>query len=84
MRLYYGLIFLDDGKTVSVWNTDGKRLIKKFTGSLVYAKSLSGRPVVSIKTKYYEIDSEKGLTGEISENKSIFERFVSTLPDITR
>ena len=72
VRLYYGLIFLDDGKTVSVWNTDGKRLIKKFTGSLVYAKSLSGRPVVSIKTKYYEIDSEKGLTGEISENQIDF------------
>lgn len=35
-------------------------------------ESLSGRPVVSIKTKYYEIDSEKGLTGEISENQIDF------------
>ncbi len=72
VRFYYGLIFLDDGKNVSVWNTDGKRLIKSFTGSLVYAKSLSGKPVVSIKNKYYEIDSKEGLTDAISEDKIDF------------
>ena len=72
VRLYYGLILLDNGKQISVRNSDGKVLIKDFKGSLVYAKSIYGRPVVNIKNKYYEIDYKKGLLGSIGEDEINF------------
>lgn len=66
VRLYFGLIFLDNGKTVSVYNSDGRRLIKSFDGILVYGKTEAGDPAVKIGEKYYGINSDTGLSAEVS------------------
>lgn len=72
VRFYFGLILLDNGKTISVYNSDGKRLIRSFTGTLVYAKTDSGDPAVMIKNKYYGINENTGLTDEISADRIRF------------
>ena len=80
VRLYYGLIFFDDGEKISVRNSDGKVLIQDFKGSLVYAQSVSGRPVVSIKNKYYEIDYNRGLLNSIGKDKINFHAILYDYP----
>jgi len=70
--LYFGLILIDNGKTVDIYNNSGKQLVKNFSGKLTGALSANGKPVVEIKSKYYEIDSEKGLSSAISKNKVNF------------
>lgn len=72
VRFYFGLIFLDNGKTVSVYNSDGKRLISSFTGTLVYAKTAAGDPAVMIRNKYYGINEKTGLTKEVSADSINF------------
>ncbi len=67
VRLYYGLILFDDGKTVSILNADGKTLVEDFTGALVFATSQYGKPVVKIQDSYFEIDREDGLSDPIAE-----------------
>ncbi len=66
-RLYYGLIFLEAKKKISVYNADGECLIDSFTGTLVYARSVSGKPVVKIGDEYREIDAVTGLSKAIPE-----------------
>lgn len=72
VRLYFGLILLDNGKSVSVYNSDGKQLVKNFTGSLVNAKTDDGDPAVMIGGKYYGINEKTGRTGEISADRIDF------------
>ncbi len=72
IRLYFGLILLDNGKTTDIYNSSGKRLVKKFSGELVGALSDKGNPVVKIKNSYYEIDSTKGLSSAIDSSRIRF------------
>jgi len=69
VSLYFGLILIDNGKSLDIYNQSGKCLVKGFTGTMVGALSVNGKPVVKKSSKYYEIDSEKGLSKAISKNK---------------
>ncbi len=72
VRLYFGLVFFDDGSRVSVYNPDGEVIIEDFEGALVYAKTNDGLPVVKISGKYYAIDRDEGLSDRISEEDISF------------
>ena len=69
VSLYFGLILIDNGKSLDVYNQSGKCIVKGFSGTLVGALSVNGKPVVKKSSKFYEIDSEKGLSKAISEDK---------------
>lgn len=70
--LYFGLILIDNGKTVDIYNADGKQIVKKFSGKLIGALSENGKPVVEVKSKYYEIDRSKGLSSAIPKSSIRF------------
>ncbi len=70
--LYFGLILIDNGKTVDIYNAEGKQIVKKFSGKLTGALSENGKPVVEVKSKYYEIDSQKGLSSAIPKSSVRF------------
>ncbi len=65
VRLYYGMIVIENGAKTTVYNASGKVVVKNFKGQLVYKKSVNGLPVVMIDDEYYELDSLKGLRGKI-------------------
>lgn len=72
VSLYFGLLLVDNGKTLDIYNLNGKKLVSNFSGTLTYALSENGKPVVKIKSKYYEIDAKDGLSKAISEDKVCF------------
>ena len=72
VSLYFGLLLVDNGKTLDIYNLNGKKLVSKFSGTLTYALSENGNPVVKIKSKYHEIDAKDGLSKAISEDKVCF------------
>lgn len=68
IQLYYGYALIDNDKTYDIYSPDGKELVKDFDGTLVYARSGSGYPVVKDGDKLYHIDPENGLV-EITESE---------------
>ncbi|MBE6622242.1 MAG: WG repeat-containing protein [Ruminococcaceae bacterium] len=72
VSLYFGLLLVDNGKTLDIYNLNGKKLVSNFSGTLTYALSENGNPVVKIKSKYHEIDAKDGLSKAISEDEVCF------------
>ena len=68
VQLYYGYGFIDNGKDYTVYSPEGKVVKENFNGTLVFARSDSGLPVVKENKKFYEIDAEKGFV-EINETE---------------
>ncbi len=68
IRLYYGYMIVNQGKTNTIYGREGQKLADGFAGTLIYQTSFDGMPVVKENNKYYKLDGAKGLV-EISENE---------------
>ena len=81
VSLYFGLILLDTGKSLQIYNTEGTLLLDNFTGMLAMARSVNGRPVVQIRGSYYEIEPKSGLLDDpIPEEKINFKALAFDMP----
>ncbi len=72
VSLYFGFILVDNGKTLDIYNGNGEKLVSKFSGTLTGALSKNGKPVVTIKKKYYELDHQSGLSSAIAQGQVNF------------
>ena len=81
VRLYFGYQIVDVGNAYYLYNSSGKLLDKNFKGTLIYAKSESGKPVVQVKNKYYELDQSKGLGKTVSEDTIVWKPLKFDYPE---
>ena len=72
IRLYGGMILVDNGSSYAIYNSQGKLIVRKFTGMLTMARSFDGIPVVTINGRYYELDPEKGISKELTAEEVDF------------
>ena len=63
LSLYFGYVFVDQGKNYTVYSPTGREIATKFTGSLPFLTTLDGRPLVEINEKYYVL-SPDGISSE--------------------
>ncbi|MDD6799486.1 MAG: WG repeat-containing protein [Firmicutes bacterium] len=69
VTLWMGMILVDDGKTISLYNSSLKKLVSNFADvSFTSARDKDGHPIVLYNEEYYSVDIETGQFTKVSFN----------------